>query len=174
MRRFVAALALLFGLAGGAYAQGTLRVYGDYPNATVTGTLTETLLATVTIPANALGPNGAFRLTYTATETNSANNKTLNFLYNATGPGITGQLINAVTQTTNISQQGIVYLRAANTTGTQAAYPNSQLPYATTANAINFPTLDTTQTTYLNITGTLANVADSLTLTGWTLEIIRP
>jgi hypothetical protein len=34
--------------------------------------------------------------------------------------------------------------------------------------------VDTTQPWFINITGTLTNVADSVTLLGWTMEITKP
>jgi hypothetical protein len=174
MRRLLLA-ALLSLWAGFAHAQGTYAIYGDYPNASVTGTLTETLLVSVPIPANSLGPNGLARLTFTATNNNSANTKTINFKVAATA-GISGAQVASSAQTTNVSTQFIVFFRnrgATNNNGVRTLITAG--PYGATINpAENLPVVDTTQNVVISITGVLTNVADSVTLVGWTLEIMRP
>jgi len=174
MRRILAVLALLCGLADGAHAQGTLRVYGDYPNVTVTGTLSETILASIPIPAGAMPANGMARLTWTAANNNSANNKVLTVRLGASS-GVSGTSLAIQTQTTNIAFQTVTMIRNANATGSQAILSATNLaPYGTSTNTITAAAIDTTAQSFINITGTLANVADSLTLNGWTLEIIKP
>jgi len=171
MRRFLLAIALLCGLAGAAHAQGTLSIYGDYPNITVTGTLSETILASVPIPANSMGPNGLARLTYTFTNNNSANTKTVTVRTSLT-PGVTGVVTVGLNVTTNVSSQSVIFYRNHNSTSLNGMYNAPGQPFGTTGNpAENNPNIDSTQTIYLNITTTLTNVADSLTLNGWTLEI---
>ena len=172
MRRTLAIAALLWCVAAAAHAQGTLRVYGDYPNVTVTGTLTETILASVPIPAGAMPANGMARLTWTATMTNNADTKTINLRY-GTAAGVTGAVISNSVQTTIATQQSIWILRNRGVTNGQTIY-GTNVPYGTTTNGNSSPSLDSTAATFMNITATLTNVADSITLNGWTLEVIMP
>jgi len=177
MRRLAAlTFAVWTSLTLAAHAQGTLRVYGDYPNITVTGTLTETILASVPIPANALGPNGLARLTVTTSNNNSANTKTfLNRFGSTPGAGAgNGANMGTTQPTTNITQQYVLMLRNTGATNAQVAYGTIGAPYGTGTVANTTSAVDTTAISYINITGTLTNVADSVTLNGWTLEIIRP
>jgi hypothetical protein len=173
IRRLLLAAALLCGLIGPAAPQGVLSVYGDYPNTTLTGTLTETLLVSVPIPANSLGPNGVARLTFAWGNSSSANNKTVTIHVTANPTGIVGGTVFTSIQTTNIASQTIATFRNHNATNLNGVWGG--VTFGTTTNAPEGNTnLDTTALVYFNITGTLANVGDSITLTGWTLEIMRP
>jgi len=173
MRRALLALALLCGFAGGAHAQGSYAIYGDYPNVTVTGTTSETLLASVPVQANALGVNGLLRLTWTASYTNSANNKSTIF---RVGPssGVTGTGCVTSVVTTTATVQQIFFYRNRGTASTNACF-STLAPYGSLTNpAENVPNINTAAPWFINITMTLASAGDSFTLNGWTMEIINP
>jgi len=171
-QRLLLALALLVGLAGAAHAQGTYRIYGDYPNASLTGTLTETNFASVPIPANSMGPNGLARLTLTTNNSNSANTKTIIIRMGLT-PGAIGNPQMNISTTTTVTAQTILFFRNHNATGSNGVWGNFT-PYGVAAGAENPTSLDTTQTIYFNIDGVLTNTGDTVGLYGWTLEIITP
>src|SRR5688500_6060251 len=64
-----------------------------------TGNTTETTLATVTVPANAIGANGRLRVTSLWSHTNSANSKTLRVRFG----GAAGTIYTSLTVTTTLS-----------------------------------------------------------------------
>lgn len=126
---------------------------------------TEDILATITVPANAVGANGAIRFTFNCTFTNNGNVKTLRMRYS----GIGGTLIvsQAVTNKGSITVSGM--MMNANATGAQswnyvgvdngggilAASPSS-------ASAI-----DTTAATTIVITGQKATAGDAFTIVNY-------
>src|SRR5213079_2421852 len=66
-----------FGFSGGGIGLKAAGVLAQSAvAASVTGTLTETVLATIAIPAGAMGVNGAIRVTALWSYTNSADTKT--------------------------------------------------------------------------------------------------
>src|SRR5215469_16098705 len=81
------------GGAGASVASGASWYSQTYPNASVTGTAAETVLADVAVPANALGPVGMLRITTAWTTTNTANNKSLRTRFSATANNLAGTLL---------------------------------------------------------------------------------
>ena len=132
----------------------------------------ENTLASITIPAGAMGPNGSLRVSTLWTMTNSANNKTIQVKLGGTGgtafcnlvlgAGIASaryqhQIHNANSQS---SQVGFV---AANTVG-----------FGTAAGANVTASIDTSAATTLVITGQKASAGEVLTLLAYTVELIKP
>jgi hypothetical protein len=178
--RLAAALWLLAaGMAGAqtesqAVPSNCVTVLQAFPNQSVTGTLTETNLAAVRIPANSLGPNGMLRITVQWNFTNSANNKLLVLRYATTAGAITGALVQSITQTTNGSAEMIFSIRNSGATGAQTLGGGGFFPYGSAAGSYGTMAIDTTQDTFLNFNGTLANTGETITLLGWTAEILKP
>jgi hypothetical protein len=123
----------------------------------LTGTLTRTVLASFTVPANALGPNGQLEIVPLFTGTSSANNKTFDIK-------IGSNTLWTTTQTTLAGVQGycrianrgatisqIVFVNAA---GFAAASPASAVPY----------TIDTTTALTVELAGTLTNTGETIHL----------
>lgn len=131
----------------------------------LTGTTSSTILATATIPANSLGPNGILRVTMVTSETNNANSKALIARINSTAhyqanlPSLAGRRV-----------QYECWNRGA--TGSQLNFGTSigtsiggfTQPYITTS-------FDTTTDLPFQIIGQLTNSADTFTLEAWMLEI---
>jgi hypothetical protein len=58
-------------------------------------------------------------------------------------------------------------------TNAQAIYPAINAPFGSTAIAVNTTAVDTTADAFVNINGTLALGTETLTLLGYTVEILR-
>lgn len=139
-------------------------------SSSVTGTTTETTLATVTIPGGSMGPNGALRIDVSASWTANTNLKTLNIKLGGTLIGGFGR--SGATET-GARTQVVVENR-----GSQTSQVISQ-PSATSiifgVFTVAYPatlTKDTSQDLALTITGTLANSADTITLERYLVEVI--
>lgn len=154
----------LLGVSGGGVGLKSAGVLAQSAvPASVTGTVAETTLATIVVPANAMGLNGSLRISLFASNTNNANNKTLNVRFGGV------QLASAIRTTTlNQGQYFIILNRGA---------ANSQIWYQLAQGAglsEAVVSVDTTQTQNLTITGTLANAADTFTVETYTVEILSP
>lgn len=130
--------------------------------ASVTGTLVATVLATVSVPANAMGKNGMLRITTTWSVTNSANNKTIVIRF-----GGTDISSNAVTTVATYQEQRMIQNRNA---------ANSQVfifgGFAYTGSPIGTLAKDTTAAQNIDIVAQLSNVGETITLEAYTVELI--
>ncbi len=134
---------------------------------TLTGTLTETEIATFTMPAGSLGANGWFRFRTLISTTDNANNKNVRItmggsdIVNSTS-GYTGE-----ETTTRITQ---VWNRGAENSqvmmGATAAIDPSESGAALTTTSV-----DTSADVVFSIKGTLANAADSIHLQAYSFEV---
>jgi hypothetical protein len=134
----------------------------------LTGSTNETALATITIPAGAMGPNGALRATIVTSYTNSGNNKTFRYRLG----GIAGTVLMAVPTTTTASQmmQRIIQNRNAQNSQISAAsavanaFGSSSASPATGA-------VDTSAAQDLVISGQLADAGETMTLESYIVEL---
>lgn len=139
----------------------------------VTGTVTETTLATVTVPAGAMGVNGILRLTSLWTVTNSANSKTI--IAKLGGAAGTGYLSRAITATQSISMCTII--RNRNSQAAQISYfegAGASGGWGDNANANLTGTIDTSVAQDILFRGTLANTGETITLNSYLVELLRP
>ncbi len=131
--------------------------------ASVTGTASETQLASITIPANTLGANGTLRITTTWFSTNSANNKQYRVRYSGSGGGaflsFTSTTTGAVSFVTMIFNKN-----ATNSQGGGSVGAGASSTLTTSA--------DTTGSTSVYISGALSNTGETITLLGYTVEFI--
>lgn len=124
---------------------------------------TETTLATITIPANAVGPNGWVKVIHSVTVTNGANNKT----HRVRVGGIAGTAICDATLTTSNGATRVTLIANRNSASSQVglapAGNNSGAPGQFTS---GYPTstVNTASAWDLVITGQKANSGDTLTL----------
>lgn len=129
----------------------------------VTGTLTETTLATITIPGGMMGPNGSLRIRALFGGTNSANSKTMRVRLAgsamATSAGFT------------TSDYALHQVLVANRNA-----QNSQLASYGTAQAgtgsVTVTAVDTSVDQLLTITGQLASAGETLTLQSFLVEAL--
>lgn len=134
---------------------------------TVTNSTAQTTLATVTIPANAMGPNGILRVRTLWTYTNSANTKTLRLT-------LGGTVVMGVAATTTATAELDRMIQNRGVT-------NSQI-VAVSNNAANFnlltlapltATVDTSVSCDLAFTGQMAALAETITLERYSVELHR-
>jgi hypothetical protein len=133
-----------------------------------TGDTLETALATIAIPAGAMGPNGALRITAVFSHTNSANNKTLRVRLG----GMSGAAFMNYSNSANASQMTQRIIQNRNSQALQvsgsagianAVAPNTGSP-ATGA-------IDTSVAQDLVISGQLANAGETVTLESYLVEL---
>lgn len=131
--------------------------------ASVTGTLTETTLATVNIPAGALGPNGRVIISSIWSATNNANNKTARHKFG-------GTTYFAQNITTQVAWRHENEIGNRNATNSQAGNQNNV--FGSLGAALVTSAVDTTASVAVLFTGQLANVGDTLTLESYRVEIL--
>jgi hypothetical protein len=135
----------------------------------------ENTLATITVPANAMGTNGTVRVSVYFSFTGSTNAKTLRARFSG---GAGTQFVNvgtAVAATTSISFEFVIQNRnAANSqVGGMPNYPvqqNSSAPGVWTTSTAT-ASVDTTAATTIVITGQKATGAETLTLERYLAEV---
>lgn len=127
----------------------------------------EDALATITVPAGALGTNGFFRVTANFSFTNSANTKDMRIRFSGAG----GTILVAKQMTTELSLTLNAICSNANATGAQYAVGNfgHTAGYATLAPVT--PAADTTAATTIVISGQKASSGETLTLKSYLVEL---
>jgi hypothetical protein len=129
----------------------------------------EDTLATITIPANALGANGQVRLTFAYTNTNNGNNKTARVRFS----GGAGTVHFSAVTTTQAQNSAVLTLGNRNATNAQVStYLYGNNGPATQAAAGTTSAVDTTVSTTLLITCQKATAGDSCQLEQYLAELI--
>jgi hypothetical protein len=135
---------------------------------TLTGSTTETVLGTVTIPAGAMGANGWIRVTTLWNYTSSANTKTLRIRFG----GLTGTVYQNLTPTTTLSAMTQRLIMNRNSLSSQIGPAiASQNSFGQQAATLPTSTLNTGVAQDLVITGQLASAAETITLEGYIVEL---
>jgi hypothetical protein len=140
----------------GAFAQSAVAV-------PLTGTTNETTLATITIPAGALGANGQLILEALWTHTNSANSKTVR-------AKLGGSTLSTSVSTTSAAVVGRTRIANRNSASSQVA--QAGFTDGTTGTAPNTAAVDTSAETTLTITGQLASSGETLTLESYAVFLL--
>lgn len=139
--------------------------------ASVTGTTNETALATVTIPAGAMGLNGAIEIRTVWMFTNSANTKTLRVRLG----GIGGTVFLNVAPTTTASSTDTRRIRNRGSAASQVgSAPASQVPglIGSSSSFITTGTVDTSAAQDLVISGALALGTETITLESYEVWLL--
>lgn len=129
--------------------------------------VTEDILASIPISANAMGPNGRLRITSHWSFTNNANNKTLRVRYS----GGAGTQFWALVQSADSRVVSVVTIANRNATNVQFG---DALGFNSTSGGVNSQTpgaIDTTLPTSLVLTGQKAVGGDVLTLESYLVEL---
>lgn len=145
--------------------QGAGAIAQDATPQSITGTLTETTLATITIPGGLMGANGQVEIVAFWSFTSSANIKTLKVKFGAA-------TIQNSSQTTNTVQQ--TYLRVANrnSAASQVAFVvGATSGLGATGGAVVTAANDTASDVQIQITGQLANTGETITLESYIVKL---
>jgi hypothetical protein len=132
-----------------------------------TGDTLETALATIPIPAGAMGPNGQLRVTTQWSYTNSANAKNLRVRFGGTSG--TSYLAQAVTTTASSVFQN----RIANRGAANSQIGNSNTAFGSTTAGVITSAVDTSATADLVITGQVVNSGETLALESYLVELFH-
>lgn len=137
--------------------------------AALTGTTTETVLATISIPGGTIGANGALRVTSLWSYPNNVNTKTLRVRLG--GLASTAALI-AATATTTAAVEIQRTLRNRNSQSAQVCFQASNIASYGTGSSVTTMAVDTSISQDLVMTGQLANAADTLKLESFLVEVL--
>jgi hypothetical protein len=134
-----------------------------------TGDTSETTLATITVPANAMGPNGVLRITTQWSYTNSANNKTMFVKFG----GAAGTAYLQCTATTTASHRDVRQIANVNATNSQKGNASAATAggHGITTGAVVTSARDTTAAQDITIRGQLGNSGETVTLEAYTVEL---
>lgn len=134
----------------------------------VTGTTTETVLGTITIPAGAMGANGWIRATALWSFTSSANNKSLRIRLG----GASGTVYQNITATATLSSmtQRLIMNRNSLSSQVGAAIASAN-SFGLQSGTLPTSTINTGVAQDLVFTGQLTNTSEFITLEGYTIEL---
>lgn len=127
----------------------------------------EDTLATVTVPAGAMGANGRLRVTTFWTVTNSGNNKTLRVRFG----GVSGTIYMGTTVTTIATSQAQHHICNRNAANSQFGSASSGVGPGSSSGAIVTSAVDTSAETTIVIAGQKASSGEVLTLEGYLVEL---
>jgi hypothetical protein len=132
-----------------------------------TGDTLETALATIAVPANAMGPNGQLRVTTQWSYTNSANGKTLRVRFGGTSG------TSYLAQTSTATASAVFENRIANRGAANSQIGNSNISFGpTTASAVT-SAVDTAAAVNLVLAAHLANAGETVTLECYLVELFH-
>lgn len=151
-------------------ALGTWYVIGASAVAVpLTGSTSETALATISIPAGAMGANGRLRITVLASASlNNANSKTLR----ARLGGISGTIFGSSSLASVLSWQSQFIIRNRNSASSQVGFPSAANVFSNAGAAPVTASIDTSVAQDLVISGQLGTGTDTLTLEDYMVEIL--
>lgn len=140
----------------------------------LTGTITETVLATYTLPANLVAPWSTIEMFHTWSYTNSANSKTIRTKHCAVGGGITGDTYYSYASTTTATLQAFTAIRCNNSLSSQKGWgigTTGPSGYGTISSTLRAFTRGLTSASDINLTAQLANTGETITLVGYTIVL---
>lgn len=129
-----------------------------------TGNTNETVLATITIPAGSIGPNGRVEIAPTNGNNSSGNSKTYRVRVGTSGAGTGGTQIWAASNTTNTVHNAVMGFANRNGTNSQVATVSPASATGLSGGTLTTLSLDTTAAIDVAFTGQLANAGDSVTI----------
>jgi len=136
--------------------------------ASVTGTLSETTLATIAVPAGAMGVNGSLRITTLWSLPNNANTKSFKVRFG--GIDFLGYSTTAAQ-----SLQVLTIIRNRGAANSQVAGPLAvSSSYSSSVGAVTTSAIDTSLSQSIVLAAQLGNTADAVTLEAYAVEILNP
>lgn len=136
-----------------------------------TGSTSETALATVSLPAGSMGPNGILRVTHLWSMTSSGNVKTPRIRLG----GIAGTAFYQQTQTTTVTLRHQTEIANRNNAASQVSWPSiaGGGGWTASAQAATTGTVNTGATLDIVISGQLASSGETITLEAYLIELLR-
>lgn len=137
-------------------------------SSSVTGTTTKTTLAQVTIPGGMMGSNGVLRISPIWTWTNSANTKVAELMLGNTSIfALSASTSGEFAQIFNLRNRGSQSAQIGGIPGNQTSSS-----FAVTGGTPNTFGVDTSIDQVLSFKATLANTGETITLEGYTVEVL--
>ena len=135
----------------------------------LTGTTSETAMATVAIPAGAMGANGIIKVTSLWTYPSSANTKTLRIRLG----GLAGTAYHGYVASTTLFHHTMDIIRNRNSQSSQVSGPlNNAASFTAGSASVATGSVDTSAAQDLVLSGQLSSAAETLVLEGYTVEVI--
>lgn len=126
----------------------------------------ENTLATVVIPAGAMGPNGRVRIKTLWSFTNSGNNKILRAKFG-------GTVYMQTIMTTNVTLIDVRELGNRNNAASQVGSPNGTTGgLGATSGAVSTSSIDTAAAVDVTLTAQKASAGETITLESYTVELM--
>lgn len=144
---------------------GSVIVSQSGTNVNLTGTVSETTMATATIPGGLIGSTGVLEILPTFNHPSSANNKTWRIKIG----GISGTAYYDNTYTTTRSAMPMLAIRSTSTTAQKGASSAVAAGLGTSASAIITSAIDTTVDFTIVVTGQLASSGETMSLKGFSI-----
>ena len=142
-----------------------IRYYDLGAAVSLTGTTSETTLASFTVNGGLMGAKGKLKIWPLLSMTNNANGKTFKLKMD-------GNVIYGNTRTNETHIQFVSIVRNANSESSQKIGTGVTAGLGTSTAAIVTLSVDTAVDFTISITGQLANAGDTLTLEGFFMEIV--
>jgi hypothetical protein len=133
----------------------------------VTGVTSETVLATITVPAGVMGPNGVLRITTQWSVTNSANAKTLRVRLG----GASGTAFQSTGISTSATFRHQVEIHNRNSAQSQVGMSPSAA-WGGSGGAVVAGAVDMTSTQSIVLSGQLGNSGETITLESYLVELL--
>lgn len=148
--------------------RGTSKVLAQSARpATVTGTTAETVLATIPVPAGAMGLDGCVRVTTLWSFSPTV-------IIKAIRHRLGGVIVQGLTVGAYYTLQDQVNIRNRGVADSQISFANTTNSFSLAGSNNVTTSVNTAIAQDLTITGALTDPADSITLEGYTVELLRP
>ena len=143
----------------------------------VTGTTSETNLASVTVPSEVMSSNGQLEIFILWSYTNNANSKAPRVRFGQSTDALGGNVYyNPSVSTTNTLQSFLIIKNNNSTTSQYGFANNTGSGYATSTGSVISSSWDTSSPTYnigVHFNGALTNSGDTLTLEGYSITYVE-
>lgn len=143
----------------------------------VTGTTSETNLASVTIPSGIFSDNGQIEVFLLWSYTNNANSKAPRVRFGQSTDALGGNVYYNPSVSTSNTLQSFLIIKNNNTTTSQYGFANNTgSGYATSTGSVISSSWNTSSPTYnmgVHFNGALTNSGDTLTLEGYSITYVE-
>lgn len=138
-----------------------------------TGNTIETILATIPIPAAAMGATGALKITILGSFGSPINSNVKRFRvrFGSSGAGLNGTQLGTVNGASNLSMRGQIQIQNRSAKS-QISFPVVS-GFTVSTSAIDTAAINTRNASEIVITGTLADGTDTIRLEAYLVELIR-